>query len=335
MTHHPSPARAKTAQVNSGQTTAGQTSRVEWPTLAVAFGTYAALGLGGALWGDWPILSVVILGVAMAQFSSLQHEVLHGHPFARQWLNEALVFPAMMVVVPYRRFKDTHLAHHHDPNLTDPYDDPESNYLDPNVWVRLPRWFQHILMLNNTLAGRMVFGPVIGICYFLLSEAKLLGAGHARAWAGWGMNALGLVPLIWWLGQTGMALWAYALAVYIGLALLRIRTFLEHRAHEAHRARTVVIEDRGPLALLFLNNNYHVVHHMHPGVAWYNLPRLYAQRKDHFLRRNEGYVYASYADVFKRYFLTAKDPVAHPIWPVRKEADAVDDVVTTDAKMRA
>jgi fatty acid desaturase len=40
--------------------------------------------------------------------------------------------------VPYLRFRDTHLAHHHDPNLTDPYDDPESNFQDPAVWARTP-----------------------------------------------------------------------------------------------------------------------------------------------------------------------------------------------------
>ena len=31
-----------------------------------------------------------------------------------------------------------HLAHHRDAMLTDPYDDPESNYLDPAVWAGEP-----------------------------------------------------------------------------------------------------------------------------------------------------------------------------------------------------
>ncbi len=295
---------------------------VEWPTLALIAATYGALALGGGLWGVWPTLSVLIIGVALAQFSSLQHEVLHGHPFARQWASEALVFPAFFGVVPYLRFKDTHLAHHYDPALTDPYDDPESNFFDPAVWARLPRWWQVVLGVNNTLAGRIVLGPAIGIGYFLANEARLLRAGNHRVWLAWALNTLGLLPVVLFLHWSGMAVWAYALAVYIGLGLLRIRTFLEHRAHDAHRARTVIIEDRGPLALLFLNNNYHVVHHMHPNVPWYNLPALYAQRRDHFLRRNDGYRYKSYAEVFARYFFAAKDPVPHPIWPVvqdRKE----------------
>ncbi len=130
-----------------------------------------------------------------------------------------------------------------------------------------------------------------------------------------------MVLVLGWLGMTqGMPLWAYALAAYMGQSLLKLRTYLEHRAHDAFRARTVVIEDRGPLSLLFLNNNFHVVHHMHPSAPWYRLPQLYAARRAHYLRRNEGYRYRSYAEVFARYFLSAKDPVPHPVWPVRQDA---------------
>jgi len=77
----------------------------------------------------------------------------------------------------------------------------------------------------------------------------------------------------------------------------------------------VIIEDRGLLALLFLNNNFHVVHHMHPKVPWYRLPALYRERRAHYLERNDGYRYASYREVFARHLLRAKDPVPHPLWP--------------------
>ena len=298
---------------------------IEWPTLAVAVGTYVAIAAAGALYAPQPVLAVVILTLALTQYSSLQHEVLHGHPFPRQWASEAMVFPAFFVLIPYLRFKDTHLAHHHDPALTDPYDDPESNFLSPADWARLPRWAQWGLQVNNTLAGRILLGPAIGMFYFLRAELRYLRAGNRRVWLGWGLNALGVIPVLWYLNAAQMPLWAYALAVYAALGMLRIRTFLEHRAHASPRARTVVIEDRGPLALLFLNNNYHVVHHMHPNVAWYDLPALYAARRDHFLRRNDGYMFKTYGQIFARYFLRAKDPVAHPIWPVSKDIAATGD----------
>jgi fatty acid desaturase len=112
-----------------------------------------------------------------------------------------------------------------------------------------------------------------------------------------------------------MPLWAYLAACYAGLSILKIRTFLEHQAHERARARTVIIEDRGLLAFLFLNNNLHVVHHMHPKLPWYRLPQIYFNNRDKYLRRNDGYRYASYGEIFRRHLLRAKDPVPHPLYP--------------------
>jgi fatty acid desaturase len=288
----------------------------EWPSIGVLVVTYAVFALGTTVVYQWsPLLAILTVGLAVAQFSSLQHEVLHGHPFRNPLLNEALVFPALALTVPYRRFRDTHLAHHHDPILTDPYDDPESNYLDPKVWAGLSRWQQVILRVNNTLLGRITIGPIVGNILWLRSEWLALRHGSPGVARAWVLHGCGFIPLVGWLWVVAMPWWAYLLAVWIGHGVLKIRTFLEHRAHEAARARTVVIEDRGPLALLFLNNNLHVVHHMHPQVAWYDLPAMYAQNRDHYLRRNDGYVYRSYAEIFVRYLLRAKDPVPHPLMP--------------------
>ena len=97
--------------------------------------------------------------------------------------------------------------------------------------------------------------------------------------------------------------------------MLKIRTFLEHQAHELVRGRTVVVEDRGPLAFLFLNNNFHIVHHMHPKMPWYRLPGLYFANREKYLTRNGGYRYASYAEIFRRHLIRAKDTVPHPLRP--------------------
>jgi fatty acid desaturase len=292
--------------------------RIEWPTLAVMLGTYMLFGFGTSLWHSAPVFSVILTAIAIAQFGSLQHEVLHGHPFQWPWLNEALVFPSLFLALPYRRFQETHLAHHHDPSLTDPYDDPESNYCDPAIWARLPRPIQIILRINNYLAGRLVIGPLIGSFMFLRAEIVGLLSGQRNYWIAWALNTLGLIPLILWLSAVQMPFLPYLGAVYLALSLLRLRTFLEHRAHSQHRARTVIIEDRGPLSLLYLNNNFHVVHHMHPNVPWYDLPALYHARKNHFQRRNEGYVYRSYGQIIRQYMWRSKDPVPHPVWPVNK-----------------
>ena len=298
---------------------------VEWPTLLLLGLTYVVWAAGTMIWADSWILSLILTGVAIAQFSSLQHEALHGHPFRNEGLNEALVFPALTLFVPYRRFRDTHLQHHFDPALTDPYDDPESNFMAPDAWARQSRLMQRLMRWNNTLAGRMVIGPVLGTWRFVAEDLAQAGR-DPRIRPAWIAHALGLVPVLAWLWTAGtMPLWAYVPAVYLAFALLRIRTFLEHRAHVSPRGRTVVIEDRGPLSLLFLNNNYHVVHHMHPAVPWYKLPALYAARRAHYLKRNDGYHYRNYLDIFRRHLWRAKDTVPHPIWPVQKQALPPED----------
>jgi fatty acid desaturase len=112
-----------------------------------------------------------------------------------------------------------------------------------------------------------------------------------------------------------MPLWLYAVAVYASLSLLKIRTFLEHRAHEKARCRSVIIEDRGLLSFLFLKNNLHAVHHSCPNLTWYELEDHYSRRRDAFLTRNGGYAYRSYAQVARLFLLHAKDPVPHTLMP--------------------
>ncbi|RLJ60520.1 fatty acid desaturase [Litoreibacter meonggei] len=284
---------------------------VEWRTLAVMAVTYAVWG-GAVFWmSAWSMpLAVIFTALAIAQQSSLQHEVLHGHPLRWQWLNELMVRPSLNLLIPYGRFRDTHLAHHRDANLTDPYDDPESNFLAGRDWAALPEWAKLLYRANNTLAGRMLIGPAVGQWAFMRADMKTPSRRIAMSWLAHVVTA---VPVIWLVLQSPIPPWAYLIAAYLGVSLLKIRTFLEHRAHEQSRARTVIVEDRGPLAFLFLNNNLHAVHHMHPQVPWYDLPALYRSGKDRFLACNDSYIYPSYGTIFARHLVRAKDPVEHPL----------------------
>lgn len=290
-------------------------SRVEWPTVALAAACYAGWAVATTVAAQiWLPLGLSLTAVFIALHSSLQHEALHGHPFRHARANAALVFPALGVFVPYGRFRETHLAHHHDPALTDPYDDPESNFLHPARWAALPRPVKALLRFNNTLAGRMLVGPAISMAVFLRDDLRAILSGNHRIGRAWLAHVAGLVPVAAWLGTVGaLPLWGYLVAAYAGMSILKIRTFLEHRAAEDAGHRTVIIEDKGPLALLFLNNNLHVVHHTHPGVPWYRLPALYAADRARYLARNGGYRYRSYLEVMRRHLLRAKDPVPHPL----------------------
>ena len=286
--------------------------RIEWPTVALIGACYA--GWVGAVMVLPTGLAIAVLAVVLTLHSSLTHEVLHGHPFRSQGLNVALVGLPLGVVVPYARFRDLHLEHHRDSDLTDPYDDPETNYLDPAVWAALPGWKRRVMAANNTLLGRMVLGPVLGTWTFWAEDVRRIRGGERDVARVWAVHLVLIAVVLGIVAVSPIPVWAYLLACYLGLSILKIRTFAEHRAHEKVRARTVIIEDRGPLAFLFLNNNLHVVHHMHPRAPWYALPRLYAARAAHYRACNEHYVFRNYAALFRRHVLRAKDPVPHPLW---------------------
>jgi fatty acid desaturase len=291
-------------------------AKVEWPTLALLVATYGLWALGVS-WAAalWLPLGMICVALAAVQHSSLCHEALHGHPTRLRWLNEALVFPQLSLVIPYGRFRDLHLIHHRDENLTDPYDDPESNYRDPAVWVRMPAWGRAVLNFNNTLFGRTLVGPLVGQVFFMREDWRAIRGGDRAALRAWLVHIPAAALVIWAVLAGEMPLWAFCLATYGALGVLKIRTYLEHRAHEATQGRTVIVEDRGLLALLFLNNNYHVVHHERPGVPWYRLPALFRAERAAFLGKNDGYYYRSYREIFGKYLWRAKDPVPHPLWP--------------------
>lgn len=303
---------------NDMETNASVTSQrsIEWPTLALILGCYVFWALG-TTWmvALWLPLGIAVTGVAVALGSSLQHEAIHGHPFRNHRLSTLLVFPSLNLLIPYHRFRDTHLDHHLNGRLTDPYDDPESNYLDPTVWRSLPSVVRAVLRFNNTLLGRILMGPAVSQIAFMHSEVRAARSGDWRVMHGWLWHIPAVIPIILWLAMAGqMPVWAYLLSAYSGLSLIKIRTFLEHQAHERASGRTVIVEDRGLLAFLFLNNNLHAVHHAHPKVPWYQLPKLYRDNRARFLGRNGGYVYRSYAEIFRKHLLRSKDPVPHPLW---------------------
>ena len=289
---------------------------IEWLTIAVIAATtvtwMAALWLAGQH-GWWPMLGLAALCVTL--HSSCQHEVLHGHPTRNRYINEALVCPAIGLFFPYRRFKALHLKHHNDPNLTDPYEDPETNYMAAADWDRLPDAVQRLRRVNNTLLGRLTIGPFIGIAGFLLSEFKLLLAGERPVILAWALHAAGVAIALWWmLIVCNVSFVAYVFAAAIpGYSLLILRTYLEHRAEERVPHRTCIVEDEsGLFGLLFLNNNLHALHHERPALPWYDLPARYAAEKQRILAENGGYSFASYWQLAGRYLFRVKADVPHP-----------------------
>ena len=116
----------------------------------------------------------------------------------------------------------------------------------------------------------------------MLGDWHAAHAGDRRVLRAWVIHIPACAFVVVLLAQAKFPIWAYLIAAYSGLSLLKICSYAEHRAHQDVGARTAVVEDYGLLAFLFLNNNFHAVHHIHPQIAWYTLPTLYRAQKGRF-----------------------------------------------------
>ncbi len=183
----------------------------EWPTLVIVALCYTLFVLATVITPGYSLLAAtLLLAITIALHSSLQHEVLHGHPFPKQWMSDFLVFPAIGLIFPFERFRKSHLDHHMDSNLTDPYDDPESNYLAPERWNKLGRLSRILLKFNNTLLGRMLVGPAIGTTAFIYNDILSMLRGDKDIFRAYALHALGLVPVILWMNSVAtIPFWAY------------------------------------------------------------------------------------------------------------------------------
>ena len=289
--------------------------RIEWPTwflAAVVYGGWLALTYSAAALPWWLVLPAGAWLIAWHH--SLQHEIIHNHPTRKLWVNTALGFPPLGLWLPYLRYRELHLAHHRDQVLTDPLEDPESYYVTDAAWQRRGPVSRATARFLNTAAGRIPFGPLVMISRFLFREGAALVSGSGERWRVWAVHALGVAAVLLWVEAIcGISFWRYVgCFVYPGLALTALRSMAEHRAALDPDHRTAIVEGTPLFGLLFLYNNLHAVHHRHPGMPWYAIPRHYRQNREIFIHRNNGLVYRGYRDVIGRYLIREHHPPVTP-----------------------
>lgn len=288
---------------------------VEWPTIGLTALVYLVLGLLTWHHASLPWWLILPVGAYCAALhSSLQHEVLHGHPTRNRILNEALIFVAPALWLPYQRYKETHLTHHNDLHLTDPVKDPESYYMLPESWAEMPGIKRTLYGMNHTLAGRMLLGPAISILRFWppdILDAIRGDRSKAQAWLLFALSSA--IVVFWVVAICGMPFWQYYLLVaYPGVSLALVRSYCEHQAAAEVNHRTIIVEASPFWSLLFLNNNLHVAHHTKPALAWYKLPAYYRAEKAELITRNNGYTMNGYGEIFRRFAFSAKEPIPYP-----------------------
>ncbi|MBU3738153.1 MAG: fatty acid desaturase [Rhodoferax sp.] len=289
--------------------------RLEWPTWMLV------LAIHGAWWGlvlcysRMPVwLAHGLLIIVIAWYMSLQHELLHGHPTRWSGFNRLLGLLPLAVWYPYDVYRDSHLAHHRDEWLTVPGVDPESNYVTADAYRAMPPWRQALQRALRTVAGRLVVGPLLAVAG-TWTEGLALLRRDPSAWSrAWGQHLLLLVVLLVLLQQVaGISPAHYLLGMaYPALALAMLRSVYEHRPAEAVPHRIVINEASWPWRLLFLNNNYHLVHHDQPGLPWYRIPAVYRAQRAEWLARCGGFHLQGYGSLVRQHGLRPIDSPVHP-----------------------
>jgi fatty acid desaturase len=293
---------------------------IEWPTAGLAVTIYALWLLATYFYRDLPWWGLTALGAwTVAWQLNLQHEIIHGHPTRNRRVNEAIACWPLSLWLPYSIYRSTHLAHHRDANLTDPFDDPESYYWTEAGWRGLGPVWRTIAHVQTTLLGRVTVGPAFLIGRFACELARAAWRDKRGARRVLARHLILCAPvLIWVVTICGMPLWIYlACFVYPGASLAMVRSFAEHRAMPEAERRTAIVENAWILGPLFLFNNLHVAHHLRHRLPWYQIPRFYRINRAALIERNGGLVYHGYFDVARRYLLRPHDSPIHPGWDQR------------------
>ena len=286
--------------------------RAEWRTLLAVAAVYGLTVLTVVRYEVLtPWLAIPMLAVLGAWHLSMQHEVLHGHPFKNQFLNDALGGIPVTLWIPYLAFKKDHHEHHLS-DLTNPALDNESYYVSQEQWDKAGRIRRAAWTANRTILFRMFVWTIVSTITYVLSVLKRAVRNEKSDRLAVTLHIIGVAFVVYLVSLSSMPLWQFALGtVYGGRILNAIRPFPEHKYQSGVETRTAMIMAGRFMSLLMLNNNLHVAHHEEPGVPWYRYDNLMQRVNAVERARDAGVLYeGGYAEIFRRFSFT---PVDSPV----------------------
>ena len=286
--------------------------RAEWRTLLVVAAVYGLTVLTVLRYEVLtPWLAIPMLAVLGAWHLSMQHEVLHGHPFKNQFLNDAIGGIPVTLWIPYLAFKKDHHEHHLS-DLTNPALDNESYYVSQEQWDKAGRIRRAAWTANRTILFRIFVWTIVSTITYVLSVLKRAARNEESDRLAVVLHVVGVVFVVYLVSLSSMPLWQFALGtVYGGRILNAIRPFPEHKYQSGVETRTAMIMAGPFMSLLMLNNNLHVAHHDEPGVPWYGYHKLMNRVNAVERARDAGLLYeGGYAEVFRKFSFK---PVDSPV----------------------
>jgi fatty acid desaturase len=253
-----------------------------------AYRVATALPAGG--WKYLACLPLYLLAAASLHGVSLfTHEAVHGTLSSNRVWNRALgAICAWPVLQNFAAYKVLHLRHHDHLGLPG----------DPDHYDNYTHW--------SWLLVAMHWGRLIAGYPAYITAIPVLGFRQGRGWERFWILfevacvALMVVSVILSPIPRGLIVHAWLIPMLFINTLVNIRgmsqhTLLEHHFDPVLGTRSILTNR--VTAFFMCNENYHLEHHLYPGVPWYNLPRLHGELREDLVARGAPYIRSYFAFV--------------------------------------
>jgi fatty acid desaturase len=258
-------------------------------------------------WGAWRLVEMstqspwvwliaapcyVLAAASLHGISLFTHEAVHGTLSKhRGWNAVAGAMCAIPVLQNYSAYTVLHLRHHS--HLGDER--------DPDHYAAYTRWTWLIFTMNwlRLLIGYPIYIIMIPILGWKHGTWRDRAGIAAEAGA-----AVALVVLMWRLPLPPGLLWhGWCVPMLVINFMVNVRgmsqhTLLTETTDEVRGTRSILTSRL--VAFFMCNENYHLEHHLYPGVPWYHLPHVHAELKEELTARGAPYI-GSYSAIVREF----------------------------------
>lgn len=259
---------------------------------------YAAGAAGGviiAVKAGWffAIPFYLLAAASLHGISLFTHEAVHGtlsaNPLWNRIAGAACAIPVLQNCTAYRVL---HLRHHRHLGVDG----------DPDHYSNYTQWTWLVFCMNwlRLLIGYPVYIvaiPILGLRHGTLRDRL----GIVAELAATGLVIFGILrlqlPASWFVH--GWLIPMLFINTMVNIRGMSQHTLLEHTSDEVLGTRTILTSR---LVRFFMcNENYHLEHHLHPGVPWHHLPAVHAALEPELRERGALFIASYFA--FVREFL--------------------------------